>query len=270
VVEIPFVLTDHNNWLLDVVVNDVDSLKLMLHTAATDVMLTEAGVKKTKSIAFTASNKVKSWGGSADSRLSESNRIQIGTIEVPKVMIWEDKNSGHGSDGKFGLDAFGDRVVEVDFDRSRLKIHSVLPDDLNGFEGLELESNNGSLTVAGQCVTKGNVYPHRFLVHSGYSGGLLLDDEFAKNSGVGSAITITEETKLKDSFGNEIPVRKGTLELFRLGDQELRNVPIGFFGGGTGIQKTSLLGGGILKQYHLFFDLPKKRLYVKRRQDTPT
>ena len=66
--EIPFTLTSQNNIVVSAVLNDTDALNLMLHTATSDVRLTEAAVQKLQSIKIAGSAKVGSWGGSADSR----------------------------------------------------------------------------------------------------------------------------------------------------------------------------------------------------------
>ncbi|MFN0110588.1 MAG: aspartyl protease family protein [Blastocatellia bacterium] len=265
-INISFTLTDQNNLVVSVALNDTDTLNLMLHTAASDVTLTEDAARKTKSIKFTETSKMKSWGGESDSRFSKGNQVRIGQLRRSNITVWENKNSGKDTDGKFGLDLFQNRIVEIDFDQRRIVLHEKLPRKAGKYERLKIENQNGQLLVQGNCLIEGKSYSNKFLLHSGYSGGILLDDAFAANTGVDGKIPITEESSLKDSFGNTIKVKKGILPEFALGKARIYNVPTGFFSGAIGAQKMSVLGGEVLKQFNLIFDIANNDLYIAPRR----
>ncbi len=263
---LPFTLTEQNNIVLRVLVNETDALDLMLHTAAREVTLTEEAVKKSTSLKFTAAATVQTWGGEANSRFSRGNRVRIGTLQRDNLTIWENRNSGPGTDGKFGLDLFPHRIVEIDFDRRRIELHHRLPRKASGYARLRIDNQNGQLFVEGRCLIEGTAHAGKFLLHSGYSGGLLLDDEFAARTGVDGKIRITEESSLKDSFGNIIKVKKGLLPAFTLGGISISDVPAGFFAGAIGAQKMSVPGGDVLKRFNLIFDLTANDLYLTPRR----
>ena len=263
---VPFTLTAHNNIVVAATLNRTDTLNLMFHTAASELALTEDAVKKLKSIKFTGTNKVKSWGGEADSRYSQGNQVQIGAVLRDKIDIWEDINSGKGTDGKFGFDFFQQRIVEIDFDQHRIALYEKLPRKAKKYDRLKIENQNGSLMVQGDCLIDGKTYTNKFLIHSGYSGGILLDDAFAASAGVDGKIKITEESSLKDSFGNTIKVKKGVMPVFALGQAKLANMPAGFFAGVIGRQKKSVIGCDILWKFNLIFDLANNDLYLALRR----
>jgi hypothetical protein len=129
-----------------------------------------------------------------------------------------------------------------------------------------MENQNGQFLIQGSCLLEGKTYTNKFLVHSGYSGGVLLDDAFAASAGVDGKIKITDESNLKDSFGHIIKVKKGVLPVFKLGASELSNVPTGFFAGAIGAQKMSVIGCEILRRFNLLFDIANNDLYVKPRE----
>jgi hypothetical protein len=262
---IPFTLNKQNNIVVEARINESDTLHLMLHTASSDVTLTEDTVRRLSGIAFGNDAKIQSWGGTSDSRYSTGNRLRIGALARDDVTVWENKNSGDGTDGKFGLDAFGGAVVEIDFDDARIVVHNSVPSKASGYEKVEIENDNGELYVEGVCVFGETKRPNRFLIHSGYAGGLLLDDAFASSSGIDGKIAITETSNLTDSFGHIINVKKGIMPGFSLGGLALADVPVGFFSGKIGRQKKSVLGGDILKRFNLIFDVPHRTLYLKRR-----
>lgn len=265
-VSIPFTLSKQNNIVVKVQLNESHVLDLMLHTAASDVTLTEDAVRRLGDITLGNEARIQSWGGTSDSRYSTGHRVRIGPLTRENVTLWENMNSGEGTDGKFGLDFFGDSVVEIDYDNGRIVVHDRLPRKARGYEALDIETRDGDLFVQGLCLFGESHHANRFLIHSGYAGGLLLDDAFAASSGIDSKITITETSSLTDSFGHVIKVQKGVMPGFSLGRLRLSDVPVGFFSGDIGRQKQSVLGGEILKRFNLVFDIKHNTLYIKRRR----
>jgi hypothetical protein len=261
---ISFRLTAHNNMAVQAILNQVDTVTLMFHTAANSVTLTEEAIPTLKNLTFTGADTVKSWGGSGNSsRFSPANTLQIGGLKWENVPIWETKNSGPQTDGKFGTDLFANKVIEINFDKNAVIIHTELPARARKYEKLRLTFENDLLFLEAACVVGGNVYPHRFLIHSGYAGAVLLDDAFAKETHVGTHLRVTDEQQLKDSYGNVVQTKKATLPVFRIGKHQLTNVPVGFFEGAIGRQKMSVLGGDILKRFNLIIDAKREYIYLK-------
>lgn len=133
---IPFKLTDYNNLSIKAILNNTDTVQLMFHTAANAVTLTEDAVKKLKSIHFTDNtDSIKSWGGQSNSsRLSKSNTLQIGDMIWKEIPIWENVNSGQFTDGKFGIDLFKGKVIEIDFDKSVMVIYNAKPRKMKKYQ----------------------------------------------------------------------------------------------------------------------------------------
>lgn len=50
----------------------------------------------------------------------------MGAMQWDDVSIWENKNSGQYTDGKFGTDLFANKVVEIDFDKQVIAVMSNL------------------------------------------------------------------------------------------------------------------------------------------------
>lgn len=261
---IPFTLTPDNAIVLAARINATDVVHLALHTATSDVRLTTAAVAKISTLEFSGGASVESWGGGGTSRVSTGNRLSIGGWRRDGVTVWEDRDSSTGTDGKVGLDVFGDAVVELDFEHGRLALHDRRP-DVARYERLSLTNDHGALFVSASCVLDGARYTADFLVHSGYGGGILLADELAASSGIGSKIAIRETSTLVDSFGHTIEVRKGILPGFALGATQLADVPVGFFAGALGTQRISVIGTAVLMRFHILFDVAHDALYLQRR-----
>jgi hypothetical protein len=262
---IPFRLTDYNNIVVQAVLNGQDSVSLMFHTAANFLTLTEEGVKKTKSIRFAGStDSIKSWGGQDNSaRYSKSNTLQIGGLEWKNRALWENKNSGQYTDGKCGIDLFEKKVIEIDFDKNIIVLYQHLPAKTNGYEKLALQVRDDELFVEGGCVIGAHVFKHPFLIHSGYSGAVLLDDQFVLDNRMDTTLKTFGVTQLQDSYGNSIRIKRAFLPQLQLGKQILARVPAGFFEGALGTQKMSILGGDVLKRFNMIIDAERAYIYLQ-------
>ena len=84
---IPFLLSPHNNIIIQSVVNEKDSVDLMFHTASDLMTLTEEATAKMSSVAFSEPDSIQSWGGGGTARFSEGNVLQIGGLRWDSVEI---------------------------------------------------------------------------------------------------------------------------------------------------------------------------------------
>lgn len=261
---IPFQLTDYNNLSIQAILNKKDTVNLMFHTAASALTLTEDALKHIKSLKFGRTDSVKSWGGSDNtSRYSESNTVQIGGLKWEHIPIWENKNSGQQTDGKFGLELFENKTIEIDFDKKVLIVSNNLPAKAKTYEKLKLTFEDEMMFVEADATIGNNSLKNRYLIHSGYAGAILFDDQFVAQHKIGDQLTITAEKQLKDSFGNVLKTKKAIVPSFTIGNQKLNNVSVGFFEGALGRQKMSIIGGDILKRFNIIIDAKREFIYLK-------
>jgi hypothetical protein len=261
---IPFELTKYNNLSVPVVLNNKDTLHLMFHTASSSVTLIEESVKKLSSLQFSRTDTVKSWGGGGNtSRLSPGNTLQLGGLTCEKVAIWEDKYSGHFTDGKFGPGLFKDKVIEIDFDKKQIVLHASLPPKTKRYTKLKATFENDMLFVQATCNTGTDTISNRFLIHSGYSGGVLFDDKFAADHKLNERLQVIDTKEMLDAFGNKLKTRKVVLPGFTLGKTTLSNAPASFFEGALGRQKMSFIGGDIIKRFNIIIDAQRTFVYIR-------
>jgi hypothetical protein len=117
--------------------------------------------------------------------------------------------------------------------------------------------------VEGGCVIGAHVFKHPFLIHSGYSGAVLLDDQFVLDNRMDTALKTFGVTQLQDSYGNSIRIKRAFLPQLQLGKQTLARVPAGFFEGALGTQKMSILGGDVLKRFNMIIDAERAYIYLE-------
>lgn len=260
---IPFELTAHNNISVEAILNGKDTVRLMFHTAASSITLIKSSADNIKSVEWNQESDVKSWGGESKARYSKSNSLKIGNFTWENQSIWETQHSGPTTDGKFGPNLFEGKIIEIDFDESIIKIHNSLPSKAKSYHASALQYENGFLFIEGTSKIGSNKIKNRFLIHSGYGGSILYDDEFVKANGLGQQLSIIDEKELKDSYGNVLKTKKATLPLFAIGGKKLRNIPVGFFEGSIGRQRMSVIGGDVLKRFNIIIDAEREYIYLK-------
>ena len=143
-------------------------------------------------------------------------------------------------------------------------IHDSLPAKVHEFEQADLIIEDGFLFLEGRITIGDSSYTNRFLLHSGYGGAILFDDAFALRHALSDRLEITDEQVLKDSYGNNVYVRKANLPGFRIGDLRFADLPAGFFEGTVGRQQMSVLGGDVLRRVNWIFDFANKEVYMER------
>ena len=260
---IPFTLTKHNNISIQAVLNQQDTLDLMFHTASSAVFITQEASKNASSLNLSNVDTIETWGGSGIIRSSSNNTLQIGEQYRDQLLIREDKHSGHMTGGKFGPNFFGNKILELDFDNSLLIIHSSLPEIEAAYEKQNLIFRQNSMFIEGELGIGETKYKNNFLIHSGFSGAALLDDQFVHDNNISSQLPAISESELKDALGNAIKTKKAKLPLFNLGGTHFPDVPIAFFEGNIGRQMQSVLGGELIKRFNIILDMQQAHIYLK-------
>ncbi|MBO9594998.1 MAG: hypothetical protein J7599_18990 [Niabella sp.] len=257
-----FELTAQNNLSVPVRLNGTDSLHLMFHFAADAVTLTTATTQKIRSVRFETTDSVSSWGGTGNtSRFSSNNTLQIGDRTWEQLPIWEDQYSGKGTDGKFGPHLFNKKALFIDFDNQQITVSDHFP--VKGYQKFKLIHKHGMLFIEAAMHVGRNTYLNQYLLHTGYSGDLLLDDAFVVKNHFNSLLKVTDTKALKDAFGNIVKVQKATVPQFTIGRFRFKQVPVGFFEGKLGTQQMSFMGADLLKRFNLIIDAERQYIYLK-------
>lgn len=263
--EIPFRLTKYNNILVPVVVNQKDTVQLMLHTGSDYITIIEDSYKMMKSISISDTlNNVTSWAGYSDMKMSQSNVIKFGDEEFNKIPIFIDKQSGHESDGKVGLKFFEGKYLEINFDENKLYVYDKAPTKLKKYTKLNSRYSQETLYVKAFPFIDKKPIETEFMIHTGFSGALMISDDFAKEYKLLEKFEIIGESKLSDAAGNVILSKKSILPDFELANQTFKNVPMSFFDSTIKIQYKNIMGGDLIKRFNLILNPEKDILYVKK------
>ena len=263
--EIPFRLTKYNNILVPVIINQKDTVQLMLHTGSDYITIIEDSYKKMKSIAISDTlNNVTSWAGYSDMKMSQNNIVKFGEEEFNQIPIFIDKQSGHESDGKIGLKFFEGKYLEINFDENKLYVYDKAPSKLKKYIKLNSRYSQETLYIKAFPLIDKKPIETEFMIHTGFSGALMISDDFAKEYKLLEKFEIIGESKLSDAAGNVILSKKSILPNFELANQTFQNVPISFFDSTIKIQHKNIMGGDLIKRFNLILNPEKNILYVKK------
>ena len=263
--EIPFRLTKYNNILVPVIINQKDTVQLMLHTGSDYITIIDDSYKKMKSISISDTlNNVTSWAGYSDMKMSKNNVIKFGNEEFSKIPIFIDKQSGHESDGKIGLKFFEGKYLEINFDENKLFVYDKAPTKLKKYTKLNSRYSQETLYIKAFPFIDKKPVETEFMIHTGFSGALMISDDFAKEYKLLEKFEIIGESKLSDAAGNVILSKKSILPSFELANQTFQNVPISFFDSTIKIQHKNIMGGDLIKRFNLILNPEKNVLYVKK------
>ncbi|WP_295676408.1 hypothetical protein [uncultured Empedobacter sp.] len=263
--EIPFQLTKYNNILVPVIINQKDTVQLMLHTGSDYISIIDDSYKKMKSISISDTlNNVTSWAGYSDMKMSQNNVIKFGDVEFSKIPIFIDKQSGHESDGKIGLKFFEGKYFEINFDKNKLYVYDKAPTKLKKYTKLNSRYSQETLYVKAFPFIDKKPIETELMIHTGFSGALMISDDFAKEYKLLEKFEIIGESKLSDAAGNVILSKKSILPDFELANQTFKNVPMSFFDSTIKIQHKNIMGGDLIKRFNLILNPEKDILYVKK------
>ena len=262
--EIPFRLTQYNNIVVPVILNETDSVQLMFHTGSDYISMIEQSLPKLKSMQINDTiQDVTSWAGNSDQLMSKNNSVSLGNQHYKAIPILIDQQSGHETDGKIGLKFFQNKFIEIDFESNKLKVYDVLPNYAQSFDKLESRYSNHTLYFNAFPIIDKNSIETEFMFHTGYSGAIVFSDEYVKNNHLLEKINPTGQTQFSDAAGNKIISKTGILERLNLQNQSLNTIPISFFDSQIKIQRTNIFGGDLIKRFNWIFSSDFKTIYFK-------
>ena len=251
---IPFRLSSYNNIIIQVLVNKKDTIQLAFDTGTTDFEISEETFKSKLS-------SVQSW--------KKENQIQIGNQNFKNQKLYPIETKIYEADGLFGWNLFDGKIVEIDYDKKLMIVHTQLPDFIKhqkSYNGLELHYIHDYLCIDGTLQLENKKFSSTFLFDSGYQKTLLLNSELLKKQGYPlEEQRVLKETTLKNNHMQNISTMVIRNEKLILGKIRLKNVSAQVT---TGESPTTIplhiLGNEILKYFNTILDFQENKIYLKR------
>lgn len=254
---IPFIINSQNTMYVKAIFDTSDTLNLNFDTGSSDLTLTKN----------TLETKLKS----TPELYNTFYNVQIGNGNF-KTAVYDALLAGHDTDGRFGWDLFKGKVVEINYDKNIMVIHSRLPAYAmkdKTYTRLNIRYFANVFLVESTISQNGVKHTASFLFDSGYQRTAMLDNDLMKEGHFpADSMKVIKTVIMKGAQGNEIPVITSNLELLKIGKYELQNVPVQQLTGHKPLKGTNIhiLGNEVLKRFNTFLDFQNHVVYMKPNQ----
>jgi hypothetical protein len=251
---ISLAINDQNTIFVRAVFNETDTLNLNFDTGTTELILTNDVLK----------NKLKS----TPKLYNTFYNLKIGNTNY-KTKVYDAELTGHGTDGRFGWDFFKDKIVELNYDKSLMIVHSVLPKNIarnNKFTKLKIEFFEDLFLVESEIKQYGVTNKDLFLFDSGYQRTVMLDNDLLKQGKFPTEkMEVLKKAIMKGAQGNEIPIITSNLKLLKIGKFKLKNIPVQQLTMSKPLKNKNIhiLGNEVLKRFNIFLDFQNNVVYLK-------
>jgi len=251
---IPLKINKQNTIYVLAVLNKVDTLQLNFDSGTKELVITNEALK----------SKVKS-------KLTFYNtpyELQIGH-RIYKAPVFDTELSGHDTDGRFGWDLFDGMIVELNYDKGLMIVHSKMPRQVlkdKNYTKLGIHYSNQLFFVESEIEQNGVKNKDLFLFDTGYQMATLLDNDLLRESNFPTdKMDIIKKTMLHGATGNEVPVITAELEKLKIGKYELKNVPAQILTSNKPMSNKNAhyLGNEVLKRFNIVFDFQDNVVYLK-------
>lgn len=251
---IPMIINDQNTIFIKAVFNQTDTLNLNFDTGTTELVLTNDVLQK----------KLKFTPKLYDTFYN----LKIGNTEY-QTKVYDAELTGHGTDGRFGWDFFKGKIVELNYDKNLMIVHSVLPKNVatnKEFTKLKMQFFKDLFLVESEIKESGITNNDLFLFDTGYQRTLMLDKDLLEQKGFPTEkMEILKTVIMHGAQGNEIPVITSNLKILKIGKYKLENVPVQLTNANKPVKEKNIhiLGNEVLKRFNIFLDFQNNVIYLK-------
>lgn len=266
---IPFTLTAFNAISVQAIINATDSVRLHFDVGSFDFRLTkDAALHKTSLVP----NKADALAGKQNAdynHLNKVSRIQMGKAVFTNPVLQTTGFTAHDMDGRFGWNIFEGKIVEINYDRSVMVIHSALPSIAKHYTKSDLLFMRSFVCAKAAFVTGGKKYSGNFLLDTGSDQAIILDSNWAAAQQFPANLPLISTKTLKDPRGVQYETRTVRTPVFNINGYALRNVPALILGSKNPVNfEVNYLGNDLLKRFNLLLDFTTDHLYLKPNQLT--
>jgi len=254
---IPLFINNESTIYVKSIFNKVDSLNLNFDSGTTELVLTNEVLK----------HKIKS-----DPKLYNTTySLNIGNSDY-KTKLYPAELTGVGTDGRFGWDLFDGKIVELNYDKNVMIVHSILPKYVSrdkDFSKLNIKYLSSLFLVESTIEQGGVKNTNWFLFDTGYHRTAMLDNDLLKTGNFpADKMEVIKKVMMHGATGNEIPVVTSNLQILKIGKYELKDVPVQLLTGNKPLRGANIhiLGNEVLKRFNTFLDFQNNVIYLKPNQ----
>ncbi len=252
---IPFVLTKDNNLQVQAVLNRKDTVTLLFDSGASGFYLLKTAINKY----LNPSGKQLTMKDISD------NDFSIGNLSWEQEQIYPLTTTGDCCEGMFGWDAFDGKVLEIDYDHSRMIVHTKRPEISKEYETFPMEYMKEHFCIYLPVAVDRKRYTGRFLFDLGYQRTIMLDQEMMQQKGLAiKDLPVIKETVMYNSAKEAINLMTVDLEKIIFGRYVLEAIPAQVNSNTRPAgYAANFLGGEVLKRFNIILDFQQHKVFMK-------
>jgi len=194
---------------------------------------------------------------------------KVSTLQMGSI-TWNDPDisptlvTATGMDGKFGWQLFEGKMVEINYDKGLLIIHSELPKDLTGYKRSKLNFVRSFVCTYGDFRIGDKTYRGNFLMDTGSGQALIVDSSWANHEHLPKDLKLIRSSAIYDPRGVKYETRIVLAPQFNIGGFGLKDVPVYLLGSQNPARlELNYLGNDLLKRFNIILDFKHDNLYLK-------
>ncbi len=256
---IPFTLTGKNNLKVSAILNGTDTLALHFDTGASGIALTREAIKNKTTLVERENLPSRDY-----TRLKQKVSLNIGQNTWEDQATYPVSIAPKETDGHFGWTLFDGMVVEVNYDKGIMIVHSSLSKIPRGYTKVKMEYINSLFCIDGTLKVGKESFTNRYLFDTGYQRAILLDKQLNADDQFPQNLPAIKESILRNGQGDTIFTKIVNGDMFKLGKKKLKDVPTQLLVTDNPARfKTHILGGELIKRYNLILDFQNNFMYLK-------
>ncbi len=260
---IPFLIGWNNTIQVKGSVNGSDVLDMIFDTGANGVVLSDDAYKKRVKVKIDGSIQGFGIGGSSQDELSKSNEIQMAGLTWNNVPLTVKHTGKPNADVVIGYNVFDSKIVEIDYDKKLLIIHSSLPSKAKKYARYDLKFKAGLSYISLLLYDGKKKVEGLFDFDTGSSETMFINNDFASENGLYPEMEKVGTDKLQGGGSNKIAVDKVVLPSLLLAGYQLKKVRIGMeeVAAKDG-PPFNIVGNDILKRFNAMIDYQNDVVYL--------
>jgi len=256
-----FEVTSGNNIIFKTVVNETDTLDLFLDTGGTAIVLKHSAIKERTTL---LDGKNENYKEENYVPLEGVYSLSLGDLKWDSLTIYPTTLLPKEADGHFGWNLFEGKIVELDYEKNLMIIHSSFSKNLEEYTKMEIEYINTLFCINGNMQVGENKYSNRYLFDSGFQRAIVLDRDLIKESKFPNDLPVIKESRLRNSEGTEFINRVVEIDKICFDKVCADEVPVQLLSTPNPARfKTHILGNELLKRFNTVLDFQNDFVYMK-------
>ncbi|MFN0203145.1 MAG: hypothetical protein ACKVTZ_16585 [Bacteroidia bacterium] len=261
---IPFCLTTYDAIHVKALVNQRDSLNLHFDLGAFDVRLTQAAIlKKTQLLA----HQPDALAGKAKPNFNNMQKVSsltMGTLTLTEPAFSSTMQTAQEMDGRFGWNVFEGKIVEMDYDKNLLIVHTKLPKKAKKYAAMDLTFLRSFPCIKGELSAKNKKYEGYFIMDTGSNKAMMIDSTWAAKLAFPQDLPLLKFASFQNPRGVVFQSKIVACPQFNIQTFSMENVPTTLLGSQNPTNfEVNLLGNDVLKRFNMILDFKHDRIYLQ-------